>query len=93
MLRKADKMAKAEKLAFFKELANKGFIYNKDYKKCRGKKNALTSNECYICGSPAYCMHHIIPLTSNGKNRKRNLIPVCIDCHQHIHPHMRQQGV
>lgn len=91
ILIKADNMNQQERLAYFTELANqKGYIYNKDYEKCRKKKNELTSNKCYICGGTAYCMHHIIPLYSNGKNRKRNLIPVCFDCHSKIHPFMNK---
>lgn len=88
ILRKTDKLSKEEKLTFFKEIANKGFVYNKDYEKCRSKINKLTSKKCYICGNTAYCMHHIIPLYSNGKNRKRNLIPICLNCHKFIHPHI-----
>lgn len=89
LLKKADKMSTSKKIEFFKELASRGFVYNKNYQRLRAKKNNLTSNICYICGGKAYCMHHIIPLSSNGKNRARNLIPVCLDCHKKIHPFMK----
>ena len=44
ILIKADRMNQQERLAYFTELANqKGYIYNKDYEKCRKKntKNRL----------------------------------------------------
>lgn len=61
-------------------------FYNYKYK--REIKNKLTSKKCRICGKPAYCMHHILPLCKGGDNRKSNLIPVCIECHKKIHPFM-----
>ncbi len=79
-----------EKINNLKQLANKGFgkINTKEYKKLRAKKNYLTGEVCYICGEKAYCMHHIVPLCHGGNNDDRNLIPICLDCHNKIHPFM-----
>ena len=93
IIKKMQKLSKEEKLEFFKEMANqnktdKRFKVSR-YKRMRKVKNKLTSNQCYICGEDAYCMHHIIPLIFGGNNRKGNLIPICKECHKQIHEFMK----
>lgn len=56
------------------------------YSLYRNKKNKLTSKKCRLCGKPAYCMHHILPLCKGGDNSNNNLVPVCLECHKKIHP-------
>lgn len=93
LFKRTKSMSKEEKLSFFKSIANKDVfldaINTKRYKRFRKKKNKLKSNECYICGEKAYCMHHVVPLISGGTNKKNNLIPICIDCHKKIHDFMK----
>jgi 5-methylcytosine-specific restriction endonuclease McrA len=31
-------------------------------------------------------VHHVLPLAKGGTNELRNLITVCRECHQYIHP-------
>lgn len=93
ILEQADKKDEFQKLIFFRSLASNNISYkrldSKKYQKLRSVKNELNSDRCYICGGKSYCMHHIIPLICGGKNRKRNLIPVCEKCHKYIHPFMQ----
>lgn len=46
---------------------------------------------CVNCGATDVELHahHIVPLRSGGTNNLPNLTTVCHDCHQAIHPHMR----
>lgn len=66
------------------------FCFENYYEK-RAIKNNLSSNKCRLCGEPAYCMHHILPLCKGGDNSPSNLIPVCRNCHKKIHPFMKEQ--
>jgi 5-methylcytosine-specific restriction endonuclease McrA len=37
---------------------------------------------CYTCPSPAKHRHHVIPLCRGGKNTVKNLVGLCVACHQ-----------
>ena len=77
-----------EKLDFLKEEARQKPWEkpNKRYKSLRAVKFDLTSKYCAVCGGKASCMHHIHPLMCGGKNKADNLIPICKECHEEIHP-------
>ena len=60
-----------------------------NYNTYRKIKIELKAKKCRICGKPAYCLHHILPLCKGGDNRQSNLIPVCLECHKKIHPFMK----
>ena len=92
IVKKLNGMSASEKLNYLSELSQKNISYeilsSKKYQKMREKKNKLTSKKCFVCGEKAYCMHHIVPLICGGTNRKRNLMPICKDCHKKIHSFM-----
>lgn len=41
---------------------------------------------CFACLSPATARHHIIQLQNGGINSKKNVISLCDECHEAIHP-------
>jgi 5-methylcytosine-specific restriction endonuclease McrA len=46
---------------------------------------------CFICGSTKMlARHHMIQLQHGGTNINKNIITVCSDCHEGIHPWMRK---
>lgn len=78
----------AKWIKILKAKSEEGLFNFKNYYVKRMIKNKLTEKKCRICGSPAYCMHHIKPLCKGGSNSKNNLVPVCEGCHRKIHPFM-----
>jgi 5-methylcytosine-specific restriction endonuclease McrA len=46
---------------------------------------------CVNCGSVNVELHahHIVPLSLGGTNAMTNLVTLCRDCHEILHPHMR----
>lgn len=43
-------------------------------------------NICYYCGTTQKLnIHHVIPLSSGGKNEMANLEVVCVECHKKLH--------
>ena len=60
------------------------------YEKRRSNKHRATK-PCWVCTSWASCQHHIIQLKNGGYDNGINRIPICVDCHEVIHPHMRHQ--
>lgn len=40
---------------------------------------------CAICGAPVKEVHHIRPRFLNGTNHPRNLIGLCLECHDEVH--------
>lgn len=77
-----------DKISKLREKQGKGkIIINYFYNQRRNEKNKILNHtSCFVCGKPAYCMHHIVPLCRGGNNLYSNLIPVCKDCHKKIHP-------
>jgi hypothetical protein len=48
----------------------------------------------YTCGNCSASdielhAHHIVPLSRGGTNALSNLTTLCVDCHELLHPHMR----
>lgn len=45
---------------------------------------------CLLCkkrkNSKELRVHHVRPLSKGGTNELRNLIAVCLECHQYVHP-------
>lgn len=41
---------------------------------------AMWGNLCYMCGAPATCTDHVIPLARGGSNWPANLRPACKSC-------------
>lgn len=46
----------------------------------------LFGQPCIVCKSKASQRHHIIQVQHGGRNDKRNVVPICKDCHCKIHP-------
>lgn len=46
---------------------------------------------CRICNAHDMRLdvHHIIPVANDGPNWQTNLITLCQNCHEQIHPHMK----
>ena len=51
---------------------------------CRDK----IGTPCFVCEQPGYNRHHIIQLQNGGLNSRRNLVILCDDCHELVHPWM-----
>lgn len=49
--------------------------------------------ECGCCGSQKWReKHHIVPLAYGGTNTNENLLAICEECHNSIHPWMKVVG-
>lgn len=49
--------------------------------------------ECFSCrnrGVKLY-FHHVIEVQNGGSNASRNRVPLCFDCHQYLHPWLKEQ--
>jgi len=40
---------------------------------------------CWVCMGAAKHRHHVIPIAGGGRNRKDNLVPLCVACHHSVH--------
>lgn len=45
--------------------------------------------KCMICKGEAFVRHHVIQLRNGGSNSGRNLMRVCFQCHEKIHPWLK----
>jgi hypothetical protein len=55
-----------------------GFVKEKQYRTPNFKKE----HECFACGAKCHTeWHHIKPRSEGGKNSRRNLIEICVPCH------------
>jgi hypothetical protein len=45
--------------------------------------------ECGVCPNEWREKHHIVPLAYGGINEDINLLAICLECHDAIHPWMR----
>lgn len=62
-------------------------------KKYNRNKNQILNiphEKCASCESHSRVRHHIIPLCVGGINSPLNLILICGDCHEKIHPWMAE---
>jgi hypothetical protein len=53
----------------------------------------INSYLCFCCDKVAVHRHHIISLKNGGNLGGKNLVPLCIDCHKVIHPHMKMEEI
>ena len=49
-------------------------------------KRMAKFRHCGICYDPSNVRHHIISLQNGGDNQKRNIIGLCEECHNEVHP-------
>ena len=45
--------------------------------------------QCFACARPGYIRHHVIQVMNGGRNKATNLVRLCKECHDQIHPWMR----
>jgi 5-methylcytosine-specific restriction endonuclease McrA len=50
------------------------------------KQLPLGNHVCYVCEDPAVIRHHVIPLIAGGRNKRNNIVPLCLECHSKVHP-------
>ena len=55
-------------------------------------KHLSPSSLCFVCFNQATCRHHIIQISNGGNNDPGNLIQLCDNCHQLIHPWMKSRN-
>jgi hypothetical protein len=89
-----------KKLAALREIAEMEFRFTeKDrlkerralFDKHKDWKLPLEPNtKCIVCNNTAQLRHHIVQLRNGGTNGHLNLIPLCVPCHEEIHPWMKQ---
>lgn len=48
-------------------------------------KNYRKDRTCEVCRGKGSEIHHIVPIKNGGNNDKRNLLRVCVECHEKIH--------
>jgi len=60
----------------------------KDLKSWILRRDTYTCQNCGAQGVELH-IHHIIPLSKGGSNDPGNLITLCRECHEAVHPHMR----
>lgn len=41
---------------------------------------------CFVCKKQATCKHHVIQIQFGGSNSNRNVVKLCAECHDKIHP-------
>jgi len=86
--------SKEFKLKILKEYAEKSYSFKRRMplgkRREQFKNNRRLRNKfrwpCFVCGSEAEARHHIIELQGGATNSKRNVIPICHQCHALIHP-------
>jgi HNH endonuclease len=63
----------------------------KKYERHRRSLLNIPDCKCGTCDRPARIRHHIIPLCFGGRNSPLNLILICNQCHEKIHPWMARK--
>ena len=53
------------------------------------KKKKFAWGNCKVCDKPAQLLHHIVQIQNGGHNHRKNLIPLCHDCHAEVHPWLK----
>lgn len=92
--------SKQERLELLKAAANPGWalVHKRLKQSIRGRylnnKVPLLPKEIVQCGccigGRAREQHHIIPVAYGGINDTINLLKICLDCHDEIHPWMKE---
>jgi hypothetical protein len=44
------------------------------------------SHKCWACGGEPNVLHHVIMVKNGGPNVKENIIELCNQCHEEVHP-------
>src|SRR5215469_5791430 len=52
-------------------------------------KRIKFKRQCQVCSGPSVARHHIILLKNGGHNVASNLLIVCKECHEFVHPWLR----
>lgn len=85
----------SEKIFRLRKEASEGeLVINNNYRLLRNFPLPKVRGKCEVCRkSLAYCWHHIKPLSRGGNNADYNLIKVCRECHENIHPFMKERKI
>ena len=51
----------------------------------RNFRDEQDDRPCFVCGNRFNHRHHIIQIQHGGRNRKRNLVLLCRECHSLVH--------
>ena len=82
-----------DRIKLLKKYANVS-VSNKNLLTIRRKqhklKNSIKRKYCFICKEKPYERHHIIQLQNGGNNVRRNKVALCVECHNKIHPWLKQ---
>lgn len=82
-------MSLSQRISLLKEIAEmpgprKSNYFNK--RKIGHKCNTI----CGVCEkNKAFYHHHLVTLKNGGRNKKKNMIPICDQCHNEIHPWLK----
>lgn len=88
----------AEKLVLLKRAANPGWgrvseqlrmYLRKKFEQSGFRLLNVPVEKCGCCDRPPIEKHHIVPLSHGGTNTNDNLIFICCECHNAIHPWMK----
>lgn len=62
----------------------------KEFDKVKKYRHSLKTHEpCFVCLGEANVRHHLIQLKNGGINCKKNIVSLCNDCHEEIHPWLK----
>lgn len=66
--------------------------YPDNWASVREKVKKRDEYKCVLCSKTSFLqIHHIIPLSKGGTNNLSNMETVCRNCHEEIHPHMKEK--
>lgn len=89
------KLDYTERIKFLRNIALKyaNGLYKRNtaldgYRDLRKVRNFYKTKDCIVCGNKAQLMHHLRPLLYFGTNEDYNLVPLCQNCHNKVHPHL-----
>lgn len=95
-----EKISTSERFNFLSQSQEKGSrIPNgllkqrrKEFDKNKKSLLSLRKSICYVCESNNDLVrHHVIPLHRGGSNSPKNLVPLCNNCHERLHPWLIQK--
>jgi 5-methylcytosine-specific restriction endonuclease McrA len=68
-------------------------LYPDNWKEIRRQVYERDEYKCQNCGArdiKVFC-HHIVPIAKSGSNGLSNLVTLCEQCHNKIHPHINSR--
>lgn len=59
--------------------------HRRHFEKRKARGAFYLAGACWVCGLIAECRHHVIQVQHGGRNIKRNIVNLCVSCHQSVH--------